>query len=258
MSTLLAYLAPLPWMLLLALLAWAVATLRRNVGLVDIFWSCFFVVVAAWHYSATPRPAMRATILLLLVLTWALRLGTYLAVRNWSAPEDHRYQAIRARNEPGFTGKSLYLVFGLQAVLAFVIAMPLAAALRSAAPLGALGLCGAVLFAAGFVFETVADAQLAAFRRDPANRQTVMDRGLWAYTRHPNYFGECCVWWGCFLLAADAGAAWTLFSPLLMTALLLRYSGVALLEQDIGERRPGYADYMARTNAFIPGPRRAG
>ncbi|MEN9705449.1 MAG: hypothetical protein RLZZ393_1328 [Pseudomonadota bacterium] len=257
MMTLYAYLAPLPLLLLLGLLAWGLATLRRNVGLVDIVWSLFFVVVAGWHFIVAPTASMRATLLLALVLLWALRLSAYLAARNWNAPEDHRYRAIRARNEPNFVMKSLYLVFGFQAVLAFVISTPLAAALRATeVPLGILGILGTVLAVAGLFFEAVADAQLAAFRRDPASRQAVMDRGLWAYTRHPNYFGECCVWWGYYLVAVDAGAAWTVFSPLLMTLLLLRYSGVALLEQDIGQRRPGYAAYAARTNAFIPGPRR--
>ena len=253
------YLAPLPGLLGLAVVAWGISTLRHNVGLVDLFWSLFFLLVAGWHFAAVPGPSLRGAILMSLVLVWALRLTIHLAARNWNAPEDHRYQAIRARNQPGYVLKSLYLVFGLQALLAFVISMPLAAALRATdAGLGAVGVVGAVLALAGLLFETLADAQLAAFKRDPANRTAVMDRGLWAYSRHPNYFGECCLWWGFYLIAADAGAAWTVFSPLLMTLLLLRVSGVTLLEKDIGQRRPGYAEYIARTNAFIPGPRRAG
>jgi len=259
MTALLAYLAPLPLLLLLAVFAWGVATLRRNVGLVDIVWSLFFLVVAGWHVHAAPTSSVRANLLLALVVLWALRLSVYLAARNWNAPEDHRYRAIRARNQPNYVAKSLYLVFGFQALLAFVISTPLAAALRaSEVPFGVVGVLGVLLAGGGLVFEAVADAQLAALRRDPAHHQAVMDRGLWAYTRHPNYFGECCVWWGYFLFAADAGAWWTVVSPLLMTLLLLRYSGVALLEQDIGQRRPGYAAYVARTNAFLPGPRRAG
>jgi steroid 5-alpha reductase family enzyme len=115
---------------------------------------------------------------------------------------------------------------------------------------------GIVLAAFGIVFETVGDAQLASFKRDPAHRGQVMDRGLWAFTRHPNYFGEACTWWGLGLLAGASGAWWTLVSPVLMTVLLLRVSGVSLLEQDIAERRPGYRDYMLRTNAFLPGPPR--
>jgi steroid 5-alpha reductase family enzyme len=239
-------------------IAWGIATLRRNVGLVDIFWSLFFLLVSFWHYAAN-APTGRAHLVMALLVAWALRLAVHLAARNWNAPEDHRYQAIRARNQPGYTLKSLYLVFGFQALLAFVISAPLTAAIRAEDPvLGIAGIAGAVLAGGGLLFETVADAQLAAFRRDPANRGGVMSRGLWAFSRHPNYFGECCVWWGFFLLALDAGAAWTLFSPLLMTGLLLKFSGVALLEKDIGTRRPAYAAYIAGTNAFIPGPRRGG
>ncbi len=194
--------------------------------------------------------------MLALVAVWALRLAIYLALRNWDAPEDHRYRAIRARNEPGFRWKSLYLVFGLQALLAWLISAPLAGAIASAAPLGALDALGAALAAFGIVFEATGDAQLARFKADPASAGKVMDRGLWRYTRHPNYFGEFCVAWGFWLLAAAGGAWWTLFAPLLMTLLLLRVSGVALLEKDIGERRPAYRDYVARTNAFFPGPPR--
>jgi len=256
MSGLATWPAALPALLLLALLAWGIATARRNAGLVDIFWSLFFLVATlAW---LLPQDAWseRGTLLLALVAAWSLRLSIYLAWRNWGAPEDHRYAAIRARNEPGFAWKSLYLVFGLQALLAWIISAPLAAAVASTTPLGAWDAAGAALVLAGFALETVADAQLARFKADPASHGKVMDRGLWRYTRHPNYFGECCVWWGFYLLAAAAGGAWTVFSPLLMTVLLLRVSGVALLEKDIAERRPAYREYVARTNAFLPGPRR--
>jgi steroid 5-alpha reductase family enzyme len=161
---------------------------------------------------------------------------------------------MRRRNNPGFAWKSLYLVFGLQAILAWLIAMPLMAAVAGATPVGPLDYAGIALWALGMIFEAVGDWQLARFKADPANRGKVMDRGLWRYTRHPNYFGESCLWWGYYLLAVAAGGWWTLFSPVLMTFLLLRVSGVALLEKDIGERRPAYRDYMRRTNAFIPGP----
>ena len=248
MQALLAWAAALPAVLAVALIAWVVATLRRNAGLVDIFWSLFFLTAAAVYalQAGTLSPVLA------LLALWALRLAGYLAWRNWNAEEDHRYRAIRARNEPGFAWKSLYLVFGLQALLAWLISAPLYAAIASEGSAPGVAL---VLF--GIAFEAIADWQLARFRADPASRGQVMDRGLWRYTRHPNYFGECCVWWGFWLIAADAGGAWTVFAPLLMTVLLLRVSGVALLEKDIGERRPAYAEYMRRTNAFIPGPRRA-
>jgi steroid 5-alpha reductase family enzyme len=191
-----------------------------------------------------------------LVAAWAVRLAAYLAARNWNAPEDHRYRAIRSRNQPHFEWKSLYLVFGLQGLLAWLVSAPLAAAVASPAALGPLDWIGGLLVAFGIVFEAVADTQLARFRRDPASAGRVLDSGLWRWSRHPNYFGECCVWWGFYLLAVAAGGAWTVFAPLLMTLLLLRVSGVALLEKDIGERRPAYRDYVARTSAFIPWPPR--
>jgi steroid 5-alpha reductase family enzyme len=257
MSTLLPYLGALPWMLGLALVAWVVATLKRNVGLIDIFWSLFLLVAAAHFFLRQPQATARAQLVLALVSIWALRLAVHLARRNWNAPEDHRYQAIRARNEPGFTWKSLYLVFALQAVLALVVAAPLYAAIATASPPGVLNIAGAALVVVGIVIESVADAQLAAFVADSGNRGRVMDRGLWRYSRHPNYFGEFCVWWGFFLIALATGAWWSVISPLLMSVLLLRVSGVTLLEKNIGQRRPGYAEYAARTNAFFPGPRRA-
>ena len=132
--------------------------------------------------------------------------------------------------------------------------MSLSAGISSAAPVGMMDILGAALAIFGIAFESLADAQLAQFKADAANAGRVMDRGLWRYSRHPNYFGEFCVWWGFYVIALGAGGWWTVFSPLLMTLLLLRVTGVALLEKDIGERRPAYRDYIARTNAFFPGP----
>jgi steroid 5-alpha reductase family enzyme len=254
MSTLADWTSALPALVLLAIFAWAVATARRNVGLVDVFWSHFFLLAAAVFAVRAAAIDVRGWVALGLLTAWALRLSAYLAARNWNAPEDRRYRAIRARNEPGFTWKSLYLVFGLQALLAWVIAAPLAAAVPAPGVPGLLGVAGALLCGFGIAFETVADWQLARFKADPDNASRVMDRGLWQFSRHPNYFGEFCVWWGFYLLAADAGAWWTVFSPILISILLLRVSGVSLLERDIGDRRPGYREYAARTNAFFPGP----
>ncbi len=240
----------------LALCGWAWSFARRNVNVVDSLWALFFVAAATAYAGAADATGPRAALLLALVALWAARLSTYLAIRNHGEQEDRRYQAIRARNQPGFGWKSLYLVFGLQALLAWIIAFPLFAAIGSPAPLNAIDAAGIALFGFGLAFEAIADWQLARFKADAANAGRVMDRGLWRYTRHPNYFGEACVWWGIWLVAAAAGAWWTLFAPLLMSFLLLRVSGVALLERDIGERRPAYREYAARTNAFFPGPRR--
>ncbi|MCS6946496.1 MAG: DUF1295 domain-containing protein [Steroidobacteraceae bacterium] len=242
-------------LLFAATAVWSLSVRLHNVAIVDILWGPMFLV-AALCYAATQSGGPRTLIVLGLVAIWALRLAVYLTVRNWGAGEDRRYRAIRARNEPGFAWKSLYLIFGFQAALAALVSLPLLGAIAGEAPLGGFDAAGVALWAIGFYFEAVGDWQLARFKADPANRGKVMDRGLWRYTRHPNYFGDCCVWWGFYLLAVGAGAWWSLPGPVLMTVLLLRVSGVALLERDLGARRPGYADYIERTSAFFPWPPR--
>ncbi len=252
-STLTPWLTALPALLVLGVAAWGIATARHNVGLVDIFWSLFLLLAATVAFLQSPA-SPRGWLAMALASAWALRLAAYLAVRNWNAPEDRRYQAIRARNEPGFAWKSLYLVFGLQAVLAWLVSAPLVAAISQPGTPGIVGWVGAGLAAFGIAYETAADWQLARFKARAGNTGRVLDTGLWRYSRHPNYFGEFCVWWGFFLIAADAGGWWTVFSPLLMSLLLLRISGVTLLERDIVERRPAYRDYVMRTRTFFPGP----
>ncbi|WP_326532761.1 DUF1295 domain-containing protein [Pseudorhodoferax sp.] len=240
----------------LALLTWVASLLRRDVSLVDRVWA-LLIVGAGWTYWALlPAPSGRGLAMLLLASVWALRLSAFISWRNWGHGEDRRYQAIRARNQPGFAHKSLVLVFALQALLAWVVSAPLLAGLAAGRPLHWLDAPGLLLAAFGLVFETIADLQLARFKATATHRGQVMDTGLWRHSRHPNYFGECCVWWGLWLtaLAGGWGAAWSVVAPLLMTVLLLKVSGVRLLERDIAERRPAYRDYIARTNAFLPGP----
>jgi steroid 5-alpha reductase family enzyme len=237
-------------------LAWLVSLLRNDVSLVDGFWSVMFLIITAGYFWLSEARDARSVLILSLVTLWSLRLSIYITVRNHGLPEDHRYQEIRRNNDPGFRFKSLYIVFGLQGLLAWLIAMPLAAAMGENTPLGLLDLAGVVLWTTGMLFESLGDAQLARFKRDPGNRGKVLDHGLWRYTRHPNYFGEFTLWWGFFLIAMAAGGWWTVLSPLLMSILLLKVSGVSLLEKDIGTRRPAYAEYIARTNAFFPGPPR--
>jgi steroid 5-alpha reductase family enzyme len=226
----------------LALAGWIASIARRDVGIVDSLWSLFFLLGAIAFAAATGGRGPRATLVLVLVAIWALRLSAYIAWRNHRAPEDRRYRAIRGAHDPGFAWKSVYIVFGLQALLAWIISAPLFAGIGPATPLGAMDVLGTALWAFGFCFEAIGDAQLARFRRDPANRGRVQDTGLWRYTRHPNYFGEAALWWGYYLIAAAAGGAWTIYAPLLMTFLLLQVSGVRLLERDIGGRRPAYRD----------------
>jgi steroid 5-alpha reductase family enzyme len=244
---------------LLALGTWIASVVRHDASLVDRMWSLMIagptLVYAAQASWASPR----AVAVQVLVLAWGVRLAAYITWRNWGHGEDRRYQAIRARNEPNFAFKSLYLVFALQMLLAWIVSAPTLAAVAGERGFGALDVAGIAVATAGFLFETIGDAQMAAFKGDAANKGQVMDRGLWRYTRHPNYFGETCFWWGIWLIALAAGGAaatWTVLSPLLMTVLLLKVSGVAMLEKDIAERRPAYRDYVVRTNAFVPGPPR--
>ncbi|MDJ0741295.1 MAG: DUF1295 domain-containing protein [Gammaproteobacteria bacterium] len=254
-----AYLNGLGILLAMAAATWLLSLRLRDVSIVDSLWSLMFLAAAIAYLAAVADPAARALLVVGLVALWAVRLATYITWRNWGEPEDSRYQAIRERNQPGFAFKSLYLVFALQALIAWIISLPLLAAIHGDSALGWLDVAGVALFAIGWLFETVGDWQMAAFKRDPVNKGKVLDSGLWRYTRHPNYFGNACIWWGLFLIAVAAGGWWTVISPLLMTFLLLKVSGVALLEADIAERRPAYRDYIERTNAFLPGPpRRSG
>lgn len=242
----------------LALLTWFASLVRRDVSLVDRVWS-LMIVAAGVAYGVELATALGARYLLMIGLAalWAVRLAAYVSWRNWGHGEDRRYQQIRARNQPHFAAKSIYLIFVLQAVLAWLVSIPFLVAAAQPSPWTWLDPVAAALVVFGIVFEAVADQQLAAFKADPANRGAVLDRGLWRTTRHPNYFGECCVWWGLFGLSLGAGSWWGIVSPLVMTGLLLKVSGVTLLEKDIGERRPAYRDYVRRTNAFFPGPQRA-
>jgi steroid 5-alpha reductase family enzyme len=234
---------------------WLVSLVRKDVSVVDMFWGVM-IAASGWIYALTaPHLGPRTALVLLLASLWALRLSGHIAWRNWGHGEDRRYQAIRLRNQPYFEFKSLYLVFGLQAVLAWIVSLPLMAGLASDRPLGWLDAIGFAMWLFGIAYESIADWQLARFKASPAQAGQVMNQGLWRYSRHPNYFGECCVWWGAWLVALAAGGAWSVISPVLMTLLLLKVSGVNLLEQDIGERRPGYADYVRHTNAFFPWPR---
>lgn len=253
------YLSGLAVTAVLVLTTWVVSTVKRDVSIVDSTWSLMFLAMAFTYTSPAwlnGELSARALLLLLLVSAWALRLSIYISWRNWGEDEDRRYQAMRRKHEPGFALKSLYLVFGLQGLLAWFISLPLLAAATGAPQLGLLDVIAVAVWLMGFGFETVADAQLAAFRARPQNRDRVMDSGLWRYSRHPNYFGECAIWWGFYLLAVAAGGWWSFPAPLLMTLLLLRVSGVTLLERDIGDRRPAYREYVQHTNAFIPGPRK--
>jgi len=250
------WLSALPVLAIAATFTWLLSLPLRNVSIVDSLWSLMlFAAGVVYGLGADPRAPRLAFVLWLLAL-WAARLSIYITARSMGKPEDSRYQAIRARNEPHFRWKSLYLVFWLQALLAWIISLPLLGVFASNAPIGILDYLGILLWIVGFIFEAGGDWQLARFKRNPANAGAVMRHGFWRFTRHPNYFGEFCIWWGFGAMAVSAGAWWALAGPALLTVLLLRVSGVRLLERDIGNRRPQYADYVLKTNAFFPGPPR--
>jgi len=236
---------------------WIASVVKRDASIIDPFWGAGFVLVAwlaVWHNQPA---APRALLIAAMATIWGLRLSLYLLWRNWGHGEDRRYQAMRARQGERFWWVSLLTVFWLQAGILWFVSLPLqVTAVAEESPWNVLDILGGACWFLGISFESVGDWQLARFKHNPGNAGRVMDRGLWRWTRHPNYFGDCCVWWGLFLVSAAGGGLWTIGSPLVMTLFLLKVSGVALLEKSIGDRRPEYAEYQARTNAFFPGPRK--
>ena len=234
----------------LAVATWLASLKKGDVSIVDGLWPVF-IWVGGLVYLCRAPPTPRGWTAMALLTIWALRLCIHITVRNHGEPEDRRYRKIRANNQPNFEWKSLYIVFLLQALLAWIVALPLMAT-RGASNLGWLDAIAIALAVSGILFEALADRQLARFKAGNDTGDRVLDTGLWRYSRHPNYFGECCAWWGFGLLGLAAGAWWSLASPILMTVLLLKVSGVTLLEVDIGERRPGYARYVRETSAFVP------
>lgn len=245
----------------LFLMLWIVSLIARDASIVDMVWGAGFVVVAWLSYflggGAPPRRALMAA----MVTLWGLRLSLHLTRRNLGKAEDYRYQAMRKKYGARFPLVSLGTVFMLQAVIMWVVSLPVQAAQVAPEPAALTWLDGAGLavWAVGLFFEAVGDAQLARFKKDPASAGQVMDRGLWRYTRHPNYFGDFMVWWGIYLVALATWTGWwTVIAPALMSFLLMRVSGVPLLEKSLREKRPGYADYIARTSGFFPMPPRRG
>lgn len=240
---------------LLMLGGWLWSLARRDASVVDTLWGPGFALVAAASSTAGFGARPRQILVLSLVALWSARLAAHIWIRNRDKGEDYRYRAMRDRHGARFPWVSLFTVFAFQGLLMLFIAQPLVVATTAPEPraLGAWDFAGALLFLAGFLFEAIGDEQLRRFKADPANQGKVMDRGLWRYSRHPNYFGDATLWWGFFLIAcAVPGGAWSFTGPLLMTFFLLKVSGVALLEKGLTRTKPQYADYVARTSAFVP------
>ncbi|RPJ02845.1 MAG: DUF1295 domain-containing protein [Candidatus Aminicenantes bacterium] len=229
------------------------AQARGNNGIVDIAWGFGFIVVTAALFAREPALFPAKALIMALVLVWGLRLSVHIVRRNWGKPEDFRYAAMRRKWGKAVRVKAFFFVFMLQGLLMLVVSLPVTVVFSSPArPLGALDIIGALVFGAGFVFETVGDRQLAAHLSDPANKGRLMTRGLWATTRHPNYFGEATLWWGMGLIALQSPNGWiALIGPLTITFLLVFVSGVPLLEKKYAGR-PDWEAYKARTPMFFP------
>ncbi len=243
----------------LMLSTWLLSVVIRDASIVDLVWGLGFVLSAWTVVIVGDGTEARMLLIAGLVTVWGLRLSGYLAWRNIGSGEDRRYQSMRRHWGDRFWLISLATVFLMQGVIMWIVALPvqLAGTTDDPSNLGLLAGIGVAVWAVGLFFETVGDAQLARFKADPANEGEVMDRGLWRYTRHPNYFGDFCVWWGIFLVAAETvPARWAVIGPILMSVMLMKYSGVGMLERSIGKRRPGYAEYARRTSTFFPLPPR--
>lgn len=235
---------------------WLVSLVIKDASIVDIFWGIGFLIATLSYAANTSGDPGRRLLMVGLVAAWGVRLAAHLARRNLGKGEDYRYAAWRKQYGDIWWIRSYFHVFLLQGAIMWVVSAPVLAAMVAPAPAAPafFDILGLGFWAVGFFFEAVGDYQLAAFKADPANKGKVMDRGLWRYTRHPNYFGDAMMWWGFYLIALGAGGWWTVFSPLLMTYLLLRVSGVAMLEGSLKQRKPEYAEYIRKTSAFIPMP----
>ena len=236
-------------------LVWMLSVRLRDASIADVWWGPGFVLLVWLYCFLSPVSTPRSWLVAALVTLWGARLSLHIFRRNRGEGEDPRYQAMRASHGRAFWWRSLFTVFWLQGAIQWFVALPLLVAVRAAQPAAFTTLdgLGLLLFMVGFGFEVIGDYQLVRFRAEPGNRGTVLDSGLWRYTRHPNYFGDATLWWGLYVVAASTPGGWlTLLSPSLMTLLLMRVSGVTLLEDGLKASKPGYRDYIARTRAFFP------
>lgn len=241
---------------ILATLTWVLSVFLKDVSIVDSAWSLMFLASGIYYYQRTMTPDLKTNIFFALLIIWSLRLAIHLTWRNWGEAEDRRYQVIREKYSPNFAVKSLFIIFIFQALLASIISLPVVSVMDGAngsANIGYIEYIAIFLWTIGFLYESIADWQLAKFKSDENNVNKVMSYGLWKNTRHPNYFGEFLIWWGFYVYAFNSAPWWIIVSPLLMSWLLLKFSGVVMLEETIVKRRPKYQEYIDKTNAFFPG-----
>ena len=241
-------------MIIMSLL-WIVSIIIKNVSIVDILWGTGFVITCGYYFLKCDGNESRKVILMILVAIWGLRLSLYLAWRNLGKGEDFRYREFRRRyGEKRYWWISFFQTFLLQGVLMWLISAPLLGAQfygHNSMP-GILDYAGLVFWIVGFIFEAGGDIQLARFKANPLNKGKILDKGFWHYTRHPNYFGDSAVWWGFGLICLASGSYLPATGSLLMTALIIKVSGVALLEKSLTDQKPAYKDYIERTSSFLP------
>jgi steroid 5-alpha reductase family enzyme len=240
---------------------WQICARIKDVTVVDSFWALGMVILACASFLQLGAATPRRLLLLAICALWGLRLGGYLIWRWRDHGPDRRYVSLMAKAKAdkgwGYAEASLRLVFATQAPMLFIVCLPVQLGQFPAQPisLGPLAWAGAGLALAGVLFESLGDWQLTRFRKDPKNGGQVLNTGLWRYTRHPNYFGDACVWWGLYLIAAETSVGlWALPGPVLLTWTLMKWSGVPTLEHRLRKTRPDYAGYIARTSGFIPWP----
>jgi steroid 5-alpha reductase family enzyme len=249
------YLQALLIIMIMMTLLWTVSVWIKNVSIVDLFWGFGFVLAGFFYFLKSGGFDLRSILVLILVTIWGLRLSIYLTWRNYGKGEDFRYRQFRRDyGENRYWWISYFQVFLLQGILMWLISAPLLGAMfySDIKDPGWLDILGIFFWLTGITFETGGDFQLARFRANPENKGKVLDTGFWRYTRHPNYFGDASVWWGFAFFCMAAGSYWPALGSLLMTALIIKVSGVVLLEKNLKNSKPQYAEYVRKTSAFIP------
>ena len=236
-------------------LLWIWSVFIKNVSIIDVFWGLGFVIVNVYYAFISGDLTARKVLVLILVSIWGLRLAIYLAIRNTGKGEDFRYQEFRRNYGPKrYWWFSFFQTFLLQAVLIMIISLPLLGINTSASSgsLNSLDYLGIVVWVVGFVFEAGGDYQLMRFKKNPTNKGKVLDIGFWKYTRHPNYFGDSAVWWSYAIFSIASGGYWQIIGSIIMTLLILKVSGVSLLEKSLKDKKPLYRDYIKKTSSFLP------
>lgn len=249
------YLQALGLIMTMMTILWIISIIKKNVSIVDMFWGLGFVLTTGLYYLHGEGNESRKLMVLALTSIWGLRLTSYIIWRNYGKGEDFRYQQFRKNyGEKRYWWISFFQTFLLQGILMWLISIPLLAAqyYGQDKSLNAFDWLGIIFWIIGFLFEAGGDWQLALFKVNPANKGKVLDKGFWKYTRHPNYFGDASVWWGYGLFAIATGCWLPVLGSVLMTLLIIKVSGVALLEKSLREQKPQYRDYIQNTSAFIP------